>query len=186
MIITISGTPGAGKTVIGKALAKKLNYKFYSMGDIRGKLAKEKGMTIDEFNKLGETQAFTDNDVDNYQRELPKKEDNLVIEGRLSYNFIPSSVKLFFKADWNTAAKRILNDKVSDRSDEKKSKNIDGQIKVLQERVASDKKRYKKWYGLDFTDEKQFDFILDTSNENSIEKNTQRVLDWLKKKKLVK
>ena len=41
MIITISGLPGSGKSTIGKMLAKKLGYKFYSMGDLRGKIEKK-------------------------------------------------------------------------------------------------------------------------------------------------
>ncbi|MBU0540313.1 AAA family ATPase, partial [Patescibacteria group bacterium] len=67
MIITISGVPGSGKTTVAKILAERLGMKFYSMGDLRGKMATERGLTIDELNKLGETEAFTDNDVDTYQ-----------------------------------------------------------------------------------------------------------------------
>ncbi len=186
MIITISGTPGAGKTIIGKNLAKKLNYKFYSMGDIRGMMAKERGMTIDQLNKVGEKEAFTDKDADDYQVKLGKTEDNFVIDGRLSYYFIPNSLKIYMTADEDMSAKRIMNDTLSDRSDEQRAKTLEEQKEILRKRIISDKLRYKKYYGLDFTKKDQFDFILDTSLENDIEKNTQKVLDFLKNKGLLK
>ena len=59
MIITISGIPGSGKTTVGRMLAEKLGYKFYSIGDLRGKMAMERGMTIDQLNELGKTDGRT-------------------------------------------------------------------------------------------------------------------------------
>src|SRR5689334_16245543 len=97
MIISITGAPGTGKTSVGKLLAKRLGYNFYSVGDLRGKMAMERGLTIDELNKLGEKDASTDTMADDYQRELGRKEDNFIIEGRLSWHFIPHSFKVFLK-----------------------------------------------------------------------------------------
>ena len=109
MIITISGWPGSGKTTVGKLLARKLNYKFYSMGNLRGKTALEKNLTIDQLNKIGEDESWTDKDVDEYQKKLGEKEDNLIVEGRLSFHFIPKSLKIFLKVDQIIGAARIFN-----------------------------------------------------------------------------
>ncbi|MBI2473155.1 AAA family ATPase [Candidatus Uhrbacteria bacterium] len=84
MIITITGIPGAGKSTIAKVLSKKLNVPWYSVGDLRGKMAKERGLTIDELNHLGETQDFTDKEVDQYQEKLGKEQDGFIMDGRLS------------------------------------------------------------------------------------------------------
>ena len=70
MIITISGVPGSGKSTAGKSVARKLGYEYVSMGDFRGKMAMERGLTIDELNKLGEKEDWTDRQADEYQREL--------------------------------------------------------------------------------------------------------------------
>ena len=67
MIISLNGLPGAGKSTVKNIIAQTLNLKSYSMGDIRGKMAIERGMTIDEFNAMGMNESFTDNDVDHYQ-----------------------------------------------------------------------------------------------------------------------
>ena len=96
MIITINGTPGSGKSTVAKFLAKKLKLRHYSMCDLRRKMALEKGMTIDELNKIGEKEAWTDKDADNCQKKLGKKEDNFIIDGRLSWFFIPNQ-KMFWK-----------------------------------------------------------------------------------------
>ncbi|HIH32505.1 TPA: AAA family ATPase [Candidatus Woesearchaeota archaeon] len=183
MIITISGYPGAGKTTIGKALAKRLGYRFFSVGDLRGLMAKERGSTIDQFNKLGEKESFTDNDADDYQGRLGREQDNMVIESRLGFHFIPDSVKIFMQCSEDVAANRIMNDTLTDRSDEFKAKSIDHQKSLIRKRIDSDKKRYGKYYGIDFSDKSQYDLVMDTSEEHSIERNVDRIIGFLKSKK---
>ena len=77
MIITIGGQAGSGKSSVGELLAKRIGYRYWSMGDIRREMARKRGMTLREFNKLGEREDFTDKEVDEFQRELGKK-DKLV------------------------------------------------------------------------------------------------------------
>jgi cytidylate kinase len=161
MIITISGTAGSGKGTVGRLLAKKLKYMFYSMGDIRRKYATEHGMTLEELNKKAEKDPTSDRLVDEYQTELGKKEDNVVLDSRLGFNFLPKSFKLFLDADERVRAQRILKDK---RATEQ-YKDVDTAVKHLRERQASDQKRYKKLYGIDPYDVVgvEYDLLLDTS-----------------------
>ena len=79
MIITISGKPGSGKSTIAKIIAKKLKYDFFSAGDYRGEMAIKKGMTIDQLNKLGEKEDWTDKQVDDELKRISKKKDNIVV-----------------------------------------------------------------------------------------------------------
>jgi cytidylate kinase len=186
MILTISGLAGSGKSTIGKALAKRLGFNYYDIGDLRKQMAKDNGMTIEDYNKLGETESYTDKDADKYTQELARTRDNFVIQGRLAYHFIPKSVKIFLRASMDVAAKRVFNDKVSDRSSQKKVKNVEEQKKQLIERDASDIRRYKKHYGIDnYTDPKHYDFILDTTNENKVEKNVDKIMAFLHEKKFI-
>ena len=91
------GKGGTGKSTVAKLLAKKLNYKHYSIGDLRGKIAVERGLTIDELNKIGKTEAWTDTEVDNLIKEKGKKEDNLSIDGWVAVHFMPHSFKIFLE-----------------------------------------------------------------------------------------
>lgn len=162
MIISICGDPGSGKSTIRKLLAKRLGYKQYSMGDLRGKMALERGLTIDQLNKVGEKEAWTDNDVDDYQKKLGETEDNFVIEGRTSYHFIPRSFKIKLEVSLEEGARRIMSGE--DRPDEPKAASIQEKARQLEERIASDTLRYKKYYNLDVADRKNYDLIVDTTD----------------------
>lgn len=128
MIITIGGHSGAGKTSVGRTLAKKLCYKFYSMGDLRGKMAMELGMTIDELNEVGKKEAWTDKAVDEYQKKIGRKEDNFVVEGWLSFHFIPHSFRVFLDVDPRRAAERIFRHQ---RPDEKPQESVEKVLEMI-------------------------------------------------------
>ena len=179
MIISISGPPGSGKNTIAALLAKKLRMKHYSMGDLRGKMALEMSMTLDELNKLGEKEAFTDKEIDEYQKKLGKTEDNFVIDGRLSFYFIPHSIKIYLDVSLEEGARRIFK---NPRKDEKRYNSIKETIKANKARIASDKKRYKMYYNIDCYDKSHYDFVINTTNLIA-DKVVQKILLFLKKKR---
>lgn len=192
MKITITGMPGAGKSTIAKALSEKLNLKIYSMGQIRRDIAKKKGITIHEFNKQGETDPSTDNEVDNYQKEIGQKEDNIIMEGRTSFFLVPDSIKLFVDVSLDEGAVRILKDL---HDEEKGKKRNEGKIETIEEmkdmlakRTDSDRRRYKKYYGVeDAFDKNQFDIIVDTTKltiEEAIQETVNKIKEYTKTKKL--
>lgn len=176
MIITISGKPGSGKSTVADILAKKLKLKRYSVGNYRREMAKRLGLDLEELNKLGENKDFTDKEADNWQEELGKKENNFIIDGRLSYHFIPDSIKIFIDVKPEVGARRIR----LDNRKEEKSKTDKEALKLWKERYKSDLKRYKKYYNLNPYDKKQYDFILDTSNL-SIGKMADKILEFISK-----
>ncbi|MFP4424037.1 MAG: (d)CMP kinase [Candidatus Woesearchaeota archaeon] len=162
MIISISGTPGSGKSTVGKALAKRLNLKRYYIGGILREQAKERGMTIQKFLKKGETDPSIDKDIDEYQRNLGETKDNFLIEGRTSFIMIPHSIKIYLNVDTHTAAERIYND--TQERNEGKSRSIKAVENKIHERMESDKKRYIKYYGTDAFDENNYDIVIDTTS----------------------
>jgi len=90
MIITISGYPGSGKSTVADILAKELDLTRYSVGNYRRDMAKQQELSLKEFNKLGEKESWTDTYADEWQKQIGKEEDNFIIDGRLSYYFIPN------------------------------------------------------------------------------------------------
>ncbi|MFA6171270.1 MAG: cytidylate kinase family protein [Patescibacteria group bacterium] len=166
MIISFSGLPGSGKSTIAKKLAEKLGWPRYYMGGIRRQKAKDRGMTLAEYNKLGETDPSTDNEVDEYQKKLGETEDNFVIEGRTSWIFIPRSLKIFLAVDEMIGAQRIFDQlkKENHRNEDKDINTLEDLIASQRKRMGSDRLRYKKYYGIDVFEEKNYDFVLDTSH----------------------
>ena len=180
MIVTISGKAGSGKSTAAKLLAKRLGFRHYSIGDLMRKMALERGMTLAEFNRLGEKEDFTDKEVDEYQRELGKKEDNFVIDGRLSFHFIPHSFKIFITADLNTRTERVYKDE----SRHENLKGLEDAKKALVERNKSDLMRYQKYYGIDIEKEK-YDLVIDNLNKPP-ERVVDEIIRFLEKKGLLK
>ena len=94
MIITISGKAGSGKSTVAKQLAKKLNLKHYSIGDIMRQIAKERNLSLNELSKLAEKDKSIDTELDKKQLELRNKKD-FIIDGRLTAYFIPKANFLY-------------------------------------------------------------------------------------------
>ncbi|RME54225.1 hypothetical protein D6777_04475 [Candidatus Woesearchaeota archaeon] len=172
MQITIGGTPGSGKSVIAKFLAEKFNLKYYSIGNIRRELAKKRGLTILQYNLLNED---TDTEVDNFQKQL-SKQDNIIVEGRLAFHFLPRSIKIFLEVSPEVAAKRILKDP---RDSESQYKSEHDLVNDIKKRKENDRQRYLKLYNIDPYEKSNFDFVLDTSNL-SLDEVKNRVPEFIK------
>ena len=177
MIITISGTAGSGKSTVGKLLAKKLKYKHYSMGDLQRQIAEQRGITLLELGKLEETDPSIDKELDQKQIQLGKTEDYFIIDGRLSFHFIPHSLKIFLDSDLDVRAKRVYTDKISDRSTEKNFSLEDTKKKML-ERELSEVKRFTEFYHVNPYDKKNYDLIIDATNM-TIEENADLIIRFI-------
>ncbi|MBL7059293.1 cytidylate kinase family protein [Candidatus Pacearchaeota archaeon] len=166
MIITISGRQGAGKTTLAKSLAKRLGYEFISIGDLQGELALEKGMTITELMTLEKTQPQIHREIDEKTRKLGETKNNFVVEGWIAYHFIPSSYKIFLTVDEKIGCARIFNDY---RPDEPKKETLEKTLENQRHRLEETQKGFQKAHGIDFLDQSQYDFVLDTSFLNADE-----------------
>ena len=159
MIITISGKAGSGKSSVAKALSQKLKLKHYSVGDVMRQMAREKGIPLLEFNKLAEKDPAIDKELDDRLVKLGKTQKDFVIDGRLSAFFIPNAdFRIFLEADVKTRAERILN---AQRKDEKHA-TLKETISNIEKREASEKKRYKQYYDVDYTDKKLYTDVINT------------------------
>ena len=179
MIITIGGTLGSGKSTVAKLLSKKINYRHYSSGDFMRGLAEERKISLLELSKIAEKDKSIDLEIDERQIQLGRKEDNFVIDGRLSFHFIPDSIKIFLDASFEERAKRILADKI------RKEHNVDLESTKakMKTREESEKKRYKEYYNIDINDQNHYDLIIDTSNLTP-EEVVNKILEFIKNKNL--
>lgn len=168
MVITINGTPGSGKSTVAKKLAKKLNWPRFYGGGIRRLKAKSLGLTLTEYNRLGEKDSRTDYDVDNYLKRIAKTYNNCLIESRTAWHLIPDSIKIYIDVDEKIGAIRVFNElkKHNKRNEDKELNSLPAVLKSHRQRKLSDYKRYKKYYGFNLYCKKNYDFTLNTTNLN--------------------
>jgi len=189
-IITISGDPGSGKSTIAQELARKLKAKRIYVGEIRREIARKKGLTLAELNKYAEkhpeTDVIIDKKIASQARHLARKYP-VIVEGRTQFYFIPESFKLYVKVSLAEGVKRIWHQMQSQKA---KSARNEGEINTLAQlkksisaRIASDKKRYKKYYNIDHTKKSNYDFTLDTTG---LTKRQQIAKIWQRIKSLTK
>ncbi len=122
-VITVSGTPGSGKTTIAELLEKKLGISYVYSGMIFRETAKKYKMTLEDFGKFCEKNSQVDKELDKKQVKILKKGD-VILEGRLAgwlaYRNNISSFKIFIDANLKIRVNRIINREDGDLEKEKK------------------------------------------------------------------
>jgi len=190
VIITISGTPGSGKSTVAKLLVEKISAERIYVGGIRRALARKKGMSLEQLNEYAQTHPETDIDVDQKAaaeaRLLEKQGKIVVVEGRTQFHFLPKSVKIYIKVDPVVGAQRIWKDLHSAATRQERN---EGNLRSLEEtkqrtreREEEDARRYKKYYGIDHRDESQYDLVLDSTRQ-SAEEIAEKIVVFVQKKK---
>ena len=166
MTITVSGLPGSGKTALVRRLSDHLNQPWVSIGDIRGRMATERGLTIDELNAQSHLNTRFDREVDEYQTQLAQQEPDTIFDGWMSWFFIPKSFKLFLTVDLKEAGKRIFAARQHDqtRSDEPMYQSAEDAEATIKKRLLDSQERYLALYGVDFLEKTHYDLILDTTH----------------------
>lgn len=175
MKITISGKQGAGKTTLAKMLAKKLRYPVLSIGDLRGEIAKERNLTIDELNEIAKKESWPHKEADKKTIELGKTNDNMIVEGWIAWHFIPDAVHIFLDVDETVGANRIFHDQ---RSDEKRCNTLEEMKQLLKKRLHLTSQQFKRYYGVDFLEKKNYTIILNTTHLTK-EETLQKILEKL-------
>ena len=143
MKITISGPPGSGTTTVARRLSEKLGIPLISAGEVFRQLAMERGMTLEEFSKLAETDPEIDNLVDQRQKELSLEYDSGIFEGRLSGWMIDADLKIWIYCKADIRYERIA------KRENKPIEVVRAETKLREE---SEKSRYLKIYGINIGD----------------------------------
>lgn len=171
--ITLSGTPGSGKSTIAKLLSEELSLPYVYSGMIFRELAKEHNMSLADFGSYCETHDDVDRELDEKQVSILKK-GNVLLEGRLAGWLAVlkdiSAFKIWIDAKPSIRAERIV---------EREGGNIQDQHEKLLSRQKSEQIRYKTYYDIDVMDTSIYDLCIDSSNKTPQE-ILQIILDELK------
>lgn len=117
------------------------------------------GISMVELSSLAEKDVRYENMMDSEIRKIAETEKDFVIDGRLGFYFAPNTFKIFLTVEDEVAANRIFDAK----RETENFKSFEETLGDVTGRFSSVKKRYMKHYGIDFTDEKWFDLVLDTT-----------------------
>lgn len=162
MIITLGGKAGSWKWTVAKLLSEKLGYEIISIWNLKRKLAEEMGLSISEFNLLGdkpENQHEFDLKYEEYQKNLDLN-SQVILESRLWFLCQPNAFKVFLNVSDEIASQRILNDKRT--TDHFLSP--EEALEVTKKRNQDDQNRYLSLYNIDLWDSSQYNLTIDTSN----------------------
>jgi CMP/dCMP kinase len=184
-IITIAGKLGSGKSSTAKMVAKMLNYEHHSTGEFMRQMASEKNIKLDELSKMAETDDSIDKELDDHNLEIGKM-NNVILDSRLGFYFIPDSFKVFLELDPRIASERILEDRKSnpDRHKEAVGFNTKEEIaESINNRLLSERKRYQYLYKIEnHTAHNNFDLVIDTE-KIPLEEVSKKVIEeynkWL-------
>ena len=183
-IITITGKPGSGKSTTSKAVASELSYRHFSSGDLFRSIGNERGVNVLQANLSGEHDSSIDHLVDQRLRDIGAEEDNMVIDSRTAWHWMPFSFKVYLDLDLLTAAERIILSTDLARLETEHIPNNPKEYTVaLQQRLDSEARRYKKLYDVNPYDISNYDLVIDTkinNTEQTVVLVLSRFHDWLK------
>jgi cytidylate kinase len=153
-VITIGGLHGTGKSSIADAVAKRFNLRRISAGATFRGLAKERGLTLEEFCRVAEGDEEIDKLIDDAQRKEAEI-GNAVIDGQLAAWMAGdhADLKILLTAPLEVRIKRIASRDGSD---------FEFARRETIQREGSEKARYLEYYKVDVSDLSIYDLILNT------------------------
>ncbi|MEM4243008.1 MAG: hypothetical protein QXM31_03850, partial [Candidatus Woesearchaeota archaeon] len=94
------------------------------------------------------------------------------------WKFIPNAVKILLTIKPEVAAQRVFAQK---RPDEKGNVTLEKTKENMQNRLKAEIERYRRLYNVDYTDAKNHDFVVDTSDLTP-EQIVDRIMGFLREK----
>ena len=164
--ITITGDPGSGKSTFAHAVKGITGFDLITTGNIFRELAAEQGVSITELNQMAEVQKELDAKVDDYLVSLNEDSRNLVLDSRMAWHFVKETFKVRLCVQSDVAVERIYSDT---RALEEQFGSLDEARKAVEDRRKSEVKRYHSLYGVDISDNSNFDLVVDTSKRTKEE-----------------
>lgn len=167
-IITISGKPGSGKSSTADRIAELLGYSRYSSGDLVRKHTKQHNITLMEFNRRAASNHALDFGIDEALRAL-RTDNDLVIDSRLGFYWIPESFKVYLELDIDVAAARIFKDAVNNQgrtTEAETAHSLSDVQKQVQARLNTEVRRFQQLYSVNPYDTSHFDLIVNTSRHS--------------------
>lgn len=154
MIVAIAGPIGVGKSTVARDLAARLGYRYISGGEMFRQIARERGISVTDVNKLAEHDPGFDHDLDRRQREAAHALGDCVVESRLSGWMVDADLKIWLRAPIEVRAARVAR---------REGSTADAAHGDVLERERSEWARYKAIYNIDVDDLRPYHLVIDTT-----------------------
>jgi cytidylate kinase len=155
--ITVSGLPGSGTSTVARAVAEQTGFAYVNVGVLFRALADERGMSLNDFETFCEKNPDVDRELDERQAEILAR-GRVVMEGRLSgwvaHRHGIDALKVWLSCDEAEAVRRII---------EREGGTVEEARRQTEDRVFSESKRYRDFYGIDITETHIYDVVIDTT-----------------------
>ncbi|MBO4453414.1 MAG: cytidylate kinase family protein [Clostridia bacterium] len=161
MHIAFSGRLGSGKSTVCRILKDKYGFEIYSTGSVQRAVAEKMGISTLELNKLMANDPKLDFEIDNAVTAISKEKDRILFDSRMAWHFAVNAFKVYMYVDPNVAAKRVCGD---DRGSVEKYGSVGEARDLLISRTKEENARYKKIYGVDNLDFRNYDLIIDSTS----------------------
>lgn len=157
MVITISGLPGAGTSTVAQLVANALGLPRVDGGTVFRLMAAEVGLDVGEFSRLAEGNPEYDLELD--QRLADRvKEGDVVLESRLAGWIVTieelDAVRVWIDAEEGERARRVAGREHADQQ---------AALAANRAREASERRRYRTYYGIDLDDLSVYDLVIDST-----------------------
>lgn len=155
-VVTISGMPGSGTTTAARLVAEATGLRHVNTGAIFREMARERGVTLNEFGKLANQDPSIDRELDARQIELCRG-GGILLEGRLAgYMLKHAGVECL--AVWLGAPVEERVRRVSGRD----LLPYEEALRLSQEREDDERRRFVEFYGFDLGKTEVYDLVVDS------------------------
>lgn len=158
--IVFNGDLGSGKSTVSVEIAKRLNMRRVSVGDLYRQMAEERQMTALQLNLHAELDQAVDGYVDQLQRDIAASGERLVMDSRLAWHFFTDALKVHMITEPTEAARRVL---ARPSGPAESYTSIEEAKAKLRERSESERSRFILRYGVDKARLRNYDLICDTT-----------------------
>lgn len=171
LVIAIGGLHGTGKSTYAKAIAREFGLRHASAGELFRALARERGMSLEEFTELARKDPEVDRLVDERTREEARR-GGVVIDGMLAPWMAGeyADVKICLVASDEVRFRRIA---------ERDGLSFEEARAATLAREEAERERYKRYYGIDVGDLSVYDIIFDTESA-PIERSSKLLIELIK------
>ncbi|MFP4045747.1 MAG: (d)CMP kinase [Candidatus Aenigmatarchaeota archaeon] len=178
MIFTVSGLPGRGKSTLARFLADEFNLNLFTAGDFHRQEAGKRDLSIGEFmeqiDEIEEREGVDfDLKLDKKILETAYKNDKIVFDSRLAGILLQdvADIRILVECSIENVAERVAQREGWTKEEAREH---------IEERARVERRRYKEIYGVDLTDRKYYNIVID--NSGPLEETEKELLEKVKQK----